>query len=246
MKLCNQAITGRSRYESLIRRVCTCEYGHEGAHQEYPYLEHLEKVAPRVAAKIKRDSTKTTGAAWKSDVAGPNRIDRWVMLLPDAELKRQYGLDLAAMKPSVQAKLREKAATYEDCMAVAAKLTWAAYQMRNAPKAPPFIGDYLSRRFGDMSHNTTRCIVCREVLDFDDFEGAQRGRALIETAHANPRMHNPENVGFAHRECNIAQGGLPLNEFYDWIRAIIARVDAGTSADVKAPGSQSSTSRPKP
>lgn len=195
-----------------------------------------------MAAKVKRDATKTTGAAWKSEVAGPNRIDRWVMLLPNAELKSKFGIDLATMKPSVQAKLREKAATYEDCMDVAAKLTWSAYQMKNAPSAPTEIIRYLEGRFGPLNAGTTRCIVCRDFLDFNDFEGAQRGRALIETAHSNPRLHNPENVGFAHRECNIAQGGLSLAQFYDWIRAIIARVDAKVDADVDAPGSHSSTS----
>ncbi len=246
MLLCKKPIAGRSRYEALIKRACCCEVDHIGPCQEYPYLAHLEQAAPRLAAKIKRDATKTTGAAWKSEVAGPNRIDRWVMLLPDADLKDSFGLDLAAMKPSVQAKLREKAATYEDCMDVAAKLTWAAYQMKEAPVAPEVVQAYLSARFGPMEAGTTRCIVCREFLNFRDFDGAQRGRALLETAHSNPRLHNPENVGFAHRECNIAQGGLSLSQFYDWIRAIIARVDAGKSADVDAPGSHSSTSLPKP
>ncbi|WP_210162191.1 hypothetical protein [Methyloferula stellata] len=205
-------------------------------------MSHFEKVAPRVAAKIKRDATKTTGAAWKSVDAGPNRIDRWVMLLPDATLKKDFLIDLVAMKPAVQAKLREKAATYEDCMDVSAKLTWAAYQMLNAPMPPPEIETYLVGRFGKMEPGSTRCIVCRDFLDFNSFEGAQRGRALIETAHSNPRLHNPENVGFAHRECNIAQGGLSLSQFYDWIRTIIARVDAGADAKVEAPGSHSSTS----
>ena len=51
----------------------------------------------------------TTGAAWKSANAGPNRIPRWVMLLPDAEL-RKIKIDMAQFKPQVVAKLREKAA----------------------------------------------------------------------------------------------------------------------------------------
>ena len=100
--------------------------------------------------------------------------------------------------------------------------------MRNAPKPPDEILNYLEGRFGEFKPDSTRCIVCRDHLDFADFEHAQRGRALIETAHANPRLHNPDNVGFAHRECNIAQGSLSLYEFYDWIRSIIARVDSGT------------------
>jgi hypothetical protein len=133
-----------------------------------------------LAAKIKRDATKTTGAAWKSVDAGPNRIDRWVMLLPDADLKAKFKIDLPAMKPAVQAKLRDKAAKYEDCMDVAAKLTWAAYQMKNAPTAPAELNAYLAGRFGKMDASSTRCIVCRDILDFKMFEGAQRGSALIE------------------------------------------------------------------
>jgi hypothetical protein len=243
MQLCKKQIAGRSRYEKLIKRCCYRELGHAGECDEYPYIHHLESVAPRVAAKIKRDATKTTGAAWKSVDAGPNRIDRWVMLLSDTELKEQFDIDLAAMKPTVQAKLREKAATYEDCMDVAAKLTWTAYHMKNAPEPPTEVRAYFAARFGET--HPTRCIVYRDFLDFKSFDGAQRGRALIETAHSNPRMHNAANVGFAHRECNIAQGGLSLDQFYDWIRSIISRVDAGVDADVEAPGSHSSTSPPK-
>jgi hypothetical protein len=246
MKLCGKPIAGRSKFEVYIKRCCSNAAGHAGACAEFAYLSHMNRVAPRVAAKIIRDSTKTTGAAWKSAVAGPNRMDRWGMLssLSDEVLKEKFNIDLVAMGPSVQSKLREKAATYEDCMAVAAKLTWAAYQMQNAPEAPPDMYRYLSARFGELQHGSTRCIVCRDFLVFDDFEGARRGRALIETAHSNPRAHNPENVGFAHRDCNIAQGGRSLAEFYTWIRSIVARVDVGISAEVEAPGSHSSTSRP--
>jgi len=38
------------------------------------------------------------------------------------------------------------------------------------------------------------------------------------------REHNAENVGFAHRECNIAQGAKTLPEFYRWIAEILERV----------------------
>ena len=148
------------------------------------------------------------------------------MLVSDDDLHSLFGINIAAMKPQVQAKLREKAATYEECMEVAAKLALNVYQMRNAPPVPDDILQYLERRFAPFQPGSTRCIVCRDHLDFRLFEDAQRGRAHIETAHANPRMHNPENVGFAHRECNIAQGSLSLQEFYDWIRSILTRVDA--------------------
>lgn len=240
--LCHKPLKGRSRFEAEFKRRCFLEAGHAGPCSEYPYLGHLEKAAPRVANKIKRDATKTTGAAWKSDDAGPNRIDRWAMLLPDDVLNDKYEINIAAMKPSVQAKLREKAASYDDCMAAAAKLTWSAYQMKGAPEPSDDVRAYLESRFEPLAPGTTRCIVCRDHLNFGDFDLAQRGRALIETAHSNPRIHNADNVGFAHRECNIAQGGLSLAEFYTWIRSILDRVDAGVSAEVNAPGSHSSTS----
>lgn len=182
----------------------------------------MAKNHPRVANKIKRDATKTTGAAWKSEDAGPNRIDRWVMLHSDQNLLK-YGLNMVKLKPTVIAKLREKAASYEDCMSVAAKLTWFAYQMPDAPKCPPQIKTYLAGRFGKMIESSTTCIVCKEPLSFSLFENARRGKAEVETAHSAPREHNEDNVGFAHRECNIAQGNKTLDEFYDWISGILAR-----------------------
>ena len=122
-------------------------------------------------------------------------------------------------------KERAQVTSYEDCMNVAAKLTWSTYQMLNAPTPPAALKSYLTGRFGALISGSTRCIVCKDRLNFSHFEGAQRGRALLETAHANPRLHNSDNVGFAHRECNIAQGGLSLSDFYDWIRGIISRVE---------------------
>jgi hypothetical protein len=56
------------------------------------------------------------------------------------------------------------------------------------------------------------------------FAKAARGKAEIETGHRNPRLHNAQNVGFAHRECNIAQGSKTLEEFYTWIADIVERV----------------------
>ena len=53
---------------------------------------------------------------------------------------------------------------------------------------------------------------------------AARGKAAIETCHKDPRMHNPENIGVGHRECNIAQGAKTLEEFYQWIEEILKRV----------------------
>ena len=136
----------------------------------------------------------------------------------------KYDLNMKNLKPGVVAKLREKAATYEDSMSVAVKLAWFAYQMPEAPPCPKEIKNYLEKRVGKMVDNSTTCIICKEPLSFSLFEKAQRGKAEIETAHSNPREHNDVNVGFAHRECNIAQGNKTLNEFYEWIIGILIRV----------------------
>lgn len=222
MELCKKDLPLRTKYKEIAEKKCYRENGHDGNCKEFPYLADLAKNHPRVANKIKRDATKTTGAAWKSEDAGPNRIDRWVMLQSDDVLV-QYGLNMKALKPTVVAKLREKAASYGDCMSVAAKLTWFAYQMPDAPLCPNDIKSYLERRFAKMTPHSTTCIVCKEPLSFSLFENAQRGKAEIETAHSNPREHNDVNVGFAHRACNIAQGNKTLDEFYEWVTGILSR-----------------------
>ena len=224
MRLCKKQLPVRGKYKEISDKKCYREENHDGACDEFHYLSDLANNHPRVADKIKRDATKTTGAAWKSDEAGPNRIDRWVMLQSDAVLL-DYGLDMNALKPGVVSKLREKSASYEDCMNVAAKLTWLAYQMPDAPVCPNKIKNYLERRFEPMFISSTTCIVCKEPLSFSLFVNARRGRAEIETAHKNPREHNEDNVGFAHRECNIAQGNKNLDEFYHWISGILQRVE---------------------
>lgn len=197
MNLCNKNLPIRSKYKEIAEKRCDREPGHDGACSEFHYLSDLSKNHPRVANKIKRDATKTTGAAWKSEDAGPNRIDRWVMLQDDEALLK-YGLNMKALKPTVVAKLREKAAPYKDCMDVAAKLTWLAYQMPDAPACPEETRTYLESRFGAMTRDSTTCIVCKQPLSFSLFENAKRGKAEIETAHSNPREHNQDNVGFAH------------------------------------------------
>lgn len=223
MFICNLDLTLRGKYRDVAKKKCHLPMGHAGRCEEFPYLADLSINHPRVANKIKRDATKTTGAAWSSEDAGPNRIDRWVMLLSDEELL-SYGINMAGLKPGVVSKLREKSATYEDCMSVAVKLTWLAYQMPEAPACPESIKLYLESRIGSMRKNSTTCIVCRSPLSFSLFENAQRGRAEIETAHSSPREHNERNVGFAHRECNIAQGNKTLDQFYDWISGISSRI----------------------
>lgn len=224
-ELCREVISSRSAYDSIQPKLCQLLKGHSGNHSEFHYLDHLRTIQKSVADKIKRDSTMTTGAAWKSTEAGPNRILRWVMLLSDGDLTR-FNIQMDKLKPQVVAKLREKAATYDDCMEVAKKLTWLVYQMNDAPKPPQEIKEYLEEYFGGMVLGSSTCIICKEKLPFILFSKAQRGKAEIETGHISPREHNAENVGFAHRECNIAQGNKTVQEFYDWIRGIINRVDA--------------------
>src|SRR5208283_3486139 len=97
----------------------------------------------------------------------------------------------------------------------------------NAPVPPEEIKEYLEAVTGGNWGQTT-CQVCRFPLDFQLFAAARRGKAELETAHANPRLHTPENVGFAHRECNIAQGARTLDEFYHWIGEILRRVRGPT------------------
>jgi hypothetical protein len=223
INLCLARIASRSKYDAIQPRLCQKEKGHAGPHEEFPFLAELWESNPRVANKIERDSTMTTGAAWKSADAGPNRILRWVMRLSDEELLK-FGIDMQSLKPQVVAKLRDKAAVYETCIEVAKKLTWLVYQMPDAPTPSQALARYLEAYFGPMTPNSGTCMVCRAPLSFDLFAVATRGKAAIETSHSNPRVHNPDNVGFAHRECNIAQGGLTLDQFYEWIEGILARV----------------------
>ena len=229
MELCFQRIRSTSRFDKAQHRLCQLPKGHNGNHDEFPYLRHLQKTNPTVAAKIKRDATMTTGAAWKSDDAGPNRILRWMMILSDEELLR-YGVNMAALSEQVVAKLREKAANYDACMRVARKLAWFAYQMPRAPIPPEPIQTYLENFYGPINSHSAYCLVCRQPLEFNLFANARRGKADVETAHSNPRIHDDNNVGFAHRACNIAQGAKTLPEFYAWIRDTLNRVDASHSS----------------
>jgi len=222
MEYCGKPIASRSKYSTTNLRRCFKPKKHSGKCDEFPYLSHLSEVEPKVAGKIVRDSIMTTGASWKSEDAGPNRIMRWVMLKSDRELL-SLGINMSALKPQVVAKLREKAADYSSCMAVAQKLTFLVYSMRNAPTPPTEIATYIENTVGPIVTNSTCCLVCLEPLDFNLFSAARRGKAELETSHSNPRLHTSSNVGFAHRACNIAQGNKNLDEFYDWIEAILRR-----------------------
>jgi len=133
----------------------------------------------------------TTGAAWKSEEAGPNRILRWVMQLSDEDLL-EYGINMSALKPQVVSKLREKAADYDSCIKVAMWLTFITYEMPEAPEPPEDIRNYLEDIFGSLKFGQTTCVVCLLPLSFSLFEGARRGKAEIETCHKDPRIHSPD------------------------------------------------------
>jgi hypothetical protein len=223
LEFCGKPLSSRSKFKPKGGHRCYLPIDHQGKCSEFPFLAHLKKYAPRVANKIVRDSIMTTGAAWKSEDAGPNRIRRWAMLLSDKDLLK-LGINMAKLKPIIVAKLREKAATYEACMSVAQKLAWLIYGIEGCEPPPGTIRQYLEALFGPIVPNTTTCLVCKKPIGFALFHAAQRGKAEIETSHSNPRLHTPDNVGFAHRACNIAQGNKTLEEFYDWVAEILLRV----------------------
>ncbi len=222
IQLCNKAMTSRSKFTPEGGHHCHLPAGHTGRCNEVPYLTHLSKAAPRIAKKIVRDAIMTTGASWKSEDAGPNRIRRWAMLQTDEQLLK-LGINMAKLKPIIVSKLREKAATYDACMDVAKKLSWLAYGVAGCPAPPAPIKQYLESLFGPIVPGTTTCLVCLNPLDYADFAKAQRGKAFIETSHSNPRLHTAANIGFAHRDCNIAQGNKNLEDFYEWIAGILRR-----------------------
>lgn len=223
VKYCLKVLPSRSRFKTPNYPHCNDLEGHEGQCSEFPFLEHLKGCAPKVADKIQRDAMMTTGAPWKSDEAGPNRILRYVMLLPDDQLI-QLGVPIGDLDPSVIAKLRAKAAPYDHCIRVAEYLTKQAYEMLDAPTCPQQVKNHLEQVTGSDFHpNATSCLICKDPMSFQLFELARRGKAEVETAHANPRIHQPGNVGFAHRYCNIAQGEKVLDDFYIWIAGILQR-----------------------
>lgn len=219
---CRNSIASRSKFNALVDRKCHKLKGHPDDCKEFSFLDHLLSNYPRIGAKVIRDSIMTTGAAWKSEEAGPNRILRWVMLLSDEELL-SYNINMSKLKPQVVRKLRDKAADYDSCIRVAMWLTYIAYGMPDAPRPPKEIQEYFEKIFGAIPKDSTTCCVCLLPLSFLLFNEARRGKAAIETCHKDPRSHSPENVGFSHRECNIAQGDKTLEEFYDWIAGIVSR-----------------------
>lgn len=227
MELCGKKVISRTAYSKHFDHKCQLPTGHTGKCKEFPFLDHLSGVEKKVAAKIKRDSTMTTGASWGSEDAGPNRMPRYVAILNDEDLKDKFGLDLSGLSDVVKAKIREKAADYDSCIDVARKLTWLAYQMLDAPNPDVWAKNYLESFFGEMRAGSTVCEVCRLPLSFTLFAEARVGKAELETAHKTPRVHNADNVGFAHRYCNVAQGNKSIDQFYDWMRSVLHRVELG-------------------
>lgn len=220
---CKAPLNSRSRFATSKYPHCNDVAGHKGRCSEFPFLSHLKSADEKVAKKVQRDSMMTTGAPWKSDEAGPNRILRYAMLLSDEELT-ELGVPIANLDAGVVQKLRAKSASYDDCIRVAEYLALQVYEMPNGPPCPTSVRTDLELRTGlGFQSNSTTCLICREPLDFGLFSLARRGKAEIETAHANPRMHKPGNVGFAHRNCNIAQGEKNLEDFYEWIAGILHR-----------------------
>ena len=90
-------------------------------------------------------------------------------------------------------------------------LTWSVYGMTGAPEPKDAPRDFLTIRFGEIVPGSTGCLVCRAPLDFALFHEARRGKAEIETAHAQPRSHTARNVGFAHRNCNKPASTYPMS-----------------------------------
>ena len=173
-----------------------------------PFLLHLEKVKPKVAEKIVRDSFKTRGASWGKAQDGTqkrrNRQPRWTLAAGDAFFPAHHQ-------------------TYDKCLAVAAELTIQAYEMAGAPNCPDDVISYLPRR---PRVNSGLCPICKVLLDFSEFDLAVQSKAAIDTDHLNPtleRRHAPGNVAFVHHLCNTTKGDRSLEEFDQWMAETLSR-----------------------
>jgi hypothetical protein len=191
------------------KRRCRLEAGHlQKRHTDLPFLLHLKETYKKVADKIERDSLNTRGAPWPKNLAGVqkrrNRQPHWTLKQGDQLFPKHY-------------------ADYETCLAVARRMTYYVYSMPNAPDCPREIVKYLEK---EPVRNSYLCPICLEPVDFNDFHEAQQSKALIETAHLDPQseyIHTPDNVCFAHRMCNIAQGDRSIEHFLEWIDGILQR-----------------------
>jgi hypothetical protein len=170
-----------------------------------PFLEHLKQAYPKIADKIQRDALNTRGAPWPENKAQRrNRQPRWTLKKGDQLYPQHY-------------------AEYDTCLEVARQLTLQVYEMDDAPDCPPQIVTYLGRQ---PTQGAYVCPICRLPIHVADFALARQSKAQIETAHVDPSseaLHTPENVCFAHRECNIAQGERTVNGFLEWMQGILER-----------------------
>ena len=173
-----------------------------------PFLLHLEKVKPKVAEKIVRDSFNTRGASWGKALDGTqkrrNRQPRWTLAMGDAFFPAHHQ-------------------TYDNCLAVAAELTIQAYEMAGAPNCPDDVAACLPRR---PRANLGLCPICKLLLEFSEFDLAVQSKAAIDTNHLNPaleRRHAPGNVAFVHHLCNTTKGDRSLEEFDQWMAETLSR-----------------------
>lgn len=207
MNKCNEKF---GRGMGGIMRKCRLEKGHLNRHTDMPFLIDLKKNHQKVAEKIERDSLNTRGAPWGVNKDGEqcrrNRQPHWTLKEGDQLYPKHY-------------------ADYETCIKVAERLTYYVYCMEEAPDCPENIAKYFERR---PVKNTYRCPICLLPIKFEDFELARQSKAVIETAHLDPQeifIHTPENVCFAHRTCNIAQGEKNVKDFMKWIDGILERYE---------------------
>ena len=191
-----------------IRRICRREDGHKGRCSDVPFLLHLKKIKPKVADKIIRDSFNTRGASWGKTLGGvqarPNRQPRWTLKQGDNFYPAHHQ-------------------TYGNCLVVAAELTIQAYEMVGAPVCPDDIAKWLPRK---PVKDAGLCPICKQELEFEEFDLAVQSKAAIDTDHLNPtitRRHASGNVAFVHHLCNTTKGDRSLKEFEEWMANTLIR-----------------------
>jgi hypothetical protein len=191
-----------------VRRVCRRPEGHTGRCSDMPFLMHLEQVKPKVADKIVRDSFNTRGASWGKALDGTqkrrNRQPRWTVKPGDVFYPGHHQ-------------------TYLNCLVVAVELALQAYEMTGAPACPPDIAQLLPRI---PVVNSCLCPICKLPMEFSEFDLAVQSKAAIDTDHLNPgltRRHASGNVAFVHHECNTTKGDRSLEEFEEWMAAVLKR-----------------------
>lgn len=191
-----------------VKRVCCQVAGHPGRCTDMPFLVHLEKVKPKVADKIVRDSFNTRGASWGKTVGGTqarrNRQPRWTVLAGDGFYPAHHQ-------------------TYAGCLMVAAELAVQAYEMVGAPACPEEVARWLPKQ---PVPNSGMCPICKLPLEFAEFDLAVQSKAAIDTDHLNPtleRRHVSGNVAFVHHLCNTTKGDRSLVEFEEWMAGALQR-----------------------